>query len=296
LVEAERVLVARASGGEVVSEVEGLRRRLSRLAFDVHDGPLQSLIAVGYGLHELGLTLAASAAEEQCAAAVHLDVLMSELASAEVALRSLITTLETDHLEIETIAEILSAELAAFRRRSPIPVKVSALDDFRPDSHSQALTIKSVLHEALGNIAKHACATEAVVRVEASEAGILLEVEDDGVGFDPEQVRRSALGLWSMRERVRLLDGQLGIRTRPGGPTRISAHLPRWHASGEEAVLPGLGRRLSYARIARELSNATGTVKFHLNRAHPKLGVATRLEALRVMVERALFGNPYNWL
>jgi two-component system nitrate/nitrite response regulator NarL len=64
----------------------------------------------------------------------------------------------------------------------------------------------------------------------------------------------------------------------------------------EEAVLQALGRGLSNAEIAQDLSIANGTVKFHLRHAYEKLGVATRLDALRVMVERGIFGNPYDWL
>src|SRR5207249_4853087 len=64
----------------------------------------------------------------------------------------------------------------------------------------------------------------------------------------------------------------------------------------EEAVLEALGRGLSNAEIGRELSIGKATVKFHLHHAYDKLGVATRLEAFRVLVERALLGNPYDWL
>jgi DNA-binding NarL/FixJ family response regulator len=64
----------------------------------------------------------------------------------------------------------------------------------------------------------------------------------------------------------------------------------------EEAVLIAMGRGLSNAQIAQELSIANATVKFHLHRAYEKLGVANRLEALRVLLDEALFGHPYNWL
>ena len=64
----------------------------------------------------------------------------------------------------------------------------------------------------------------------------------------------------------------------------------------EKAVLMAMGRGLSNAEIARELSIGNSTVKFHLYRAFDKLDVTTRLEALRVMTERALFGNHYDWL
>ncbi len=64
----------------------------------------------------------------------------------------------------------------------------------------------------------------------------------------------------------------------------------------ERAVLMAMGRGLSNAEIARELSIGNSTVKFHLHRAFNKLEVKTRLEALRVMAERALFGDHYDWL
>jgi two-component system, NarL family, response regulator DesR len=64
----------------------------------------------------------------------------------------------------------------------------------------------------------------------------------------------------------------------------------------EEAVVLAMGRGLSNADIARELSITSGTVKFHLHHAYDKLGVGTRLEAFRVLVDRAIFGNDYDWL
>jgi DNA-binding NarL/FixJ family response regulator len=64
----------------------------------------------------------------------------------------------------------------------------------------------------------------------------------------------------------------------------------------EEAVLQALGRGLSNAEIARELAIGTTTVRAHLVNAYGKLGVSTRLEAFSALVERAIFGNPYNWL
>jgi DNA-binding NarL/FixJ family response regulator len=64
----------------------------------------------------------------------------------------------------------------------------------------------------------------------------------------------------------------------------------------EEAVVLAMGRGLSNAAIGRELSITSATVKFHLTHAYDKLGVGTRLEALRVLVDRAIFGNDYDWL
>jgi two-component system response regulator DesR len=61
-------------------------------------------------------------------------------------------------------------------------------------------------------------------------------------------------------------------------------------------VVLAMGRGLSNAEIARELSIGKGTVQFHLHQAFEKLGVGTRLEAFRVLVDQAIFGNDYDWL
>jgi two-component system response regulator DesR len=64
----------------------------------------------------------------------------------------------------------------------------------------------------------------------------------------------------------------------------------------QEDVVLAMGRGLSNAEIARELSIGKGTVQFHLHQAFEKLGVASRLEAFRVLVDQAIFGNDYDWL
>ena len=64
----------------------------------------------------------------------------------------------------------------------------------------------------------------------------------------------------------------------------------------EEAVVRAMGRGLSNAEIGLELSISRHTVKLHLHHAYDKLGVANRVEALRVLIEQAIFGNDYDWL
>lgn len=207
-------------------EVETLRRRLLRLAFDVHDGPMQSLTAVRFGLCDLEKSLAGSGLDPSVPA--RMQLLADELATAEADLRTLVVALDGASAGIETLGEILGAELASFARRCTLAVEVSAPRTFRPDSRAQAATIRAFLHEGLTNVAKHAHASCAAIRVEAGDAGILLELEDDGIGFDPDRRRPTSLGLRGMRERLGLLDGTLDILTRRGGPTVLTAFVPRF--------------------------------------------------------------------
>jgi signal transduction histidine kinase len=219
-----------AATRSVSAEVETLRRRLVRLAFDVHDGPMQGLTAVRFGLREVERALGELAApvEHRDALATQIAELVTELATAEAGLRSLITTLEHGTPEIDRLETIVSDEIARFERRSDAAVQLVIDRDFQPDTHSQAIAIQSVLREALNNVVKHSNARLVQIRVQPSPTGILIEVTDDGDGFDPRVVRPGSIGIVSMKQRVELLGGEFDILSKPGGPTVVTALLLRW--------------------------------------------------------------------
>lgn len=85
-----------------------------------------------------------------------------------------------------------------------------------------------VLQESLQNIAKHACATEATVKLSGSSRGVGLSVTDNGKGFDTndKSAHHKGLGLTSMQERLRLLNGFLRIHSSPAVGTKICAWIP----------------------------------------------------------------------
>jgi signal transduction histidine kinase len=85
-------------------------------------------------------------------------------------------------------------------------------------------TIYRIVQEALTNVVKHAEATRVEVRVNADETGVLIEVEDDGKGFDPA-ARTEGFGLSGIGERVYLTGGRLELDSGPQG-TRVRAQLP----------------------------------------------------------------------
>jgi signal transduction histidine kinase len=216
-----------ALGEDEVAEgrEESLYRRLRRLALDVHDGPMQSLAGVGYALHQLRRRLdgADAGLADQC------DTMLTELAGAERALRQLISTLEQSGTEeLEQLSDIASLEIARFNRRCDAEVRLHAPSGEWPDSHSQEIAIRSVIRESLNNVAKHARASRVDVSLDVDDSGISLRVEDDGVGFDPTQIDRDRLGLGSMHERIQFLGGSIAVESRPGGPTVVTASVPRW--------------------------------------------------------------------
>lgn len=93
-------------------------------------------------------------------------------------------------------------------------------------SGASQLTIYRLIQESLTNIGKYAQARQVQITLHNFETHVIVEVKDDGVGFDMTQVRPSAHGLAGMRHRVEAGGGRLTVNSAPGAGTRISAVLP----------------------------------------------------------------------
>jgi len=97
------------------------------------------------------------------------------------------------------------------------------------------LCLFRVVQEALQNVAKHSGAQEARVTLSGNGQQVELSIEDSGRGFDPTSSQTTkTLGLVSMRERVRLVDGHISIQSQPSGGTRIEVRIP--HRSCPRAI------------------------------------------------------------
>jgi PAS domain S-box-containing protein len=89
-----------------------------------------------------------------------------------------------------------------------------------------SLCLFRVLQEALQNAAKHSGARHFTVQVNGTQVEICLSVSDSGIGFDwQDAISRRGIGLISMRERLRLVNGELSIQSEPGRGTTVRAHV-----------------------------------------------------------------------
>lgn len=125
------------------------------------------------------------------------------------------------------LAEALRSECAGFSRRAEIAV------DYRPGKvptnlpAGVALCVYRVAQEALRNIAKHAAVREASLSLVADETELTMRIQDQGIGFDPENGHAQAgLGLSSMKERVRLIQGEFSIASATGQGTTVEVRVP----------------------------------------------------------------------
>jgi PAS domain S-box-containing protein len=131
-----------------------------------------------------------------------------------------------EHLGLAAAVEHQCKELAAVHGVR-IDCRIDALR--RPFEHDVALSLFRVLQEALRNALRHADPTRITVELHADRRAVRLCVVDDGVGFDPRAVDGEGLGLASMRERLRLLGGEIAIVSKHRGGTRVEATVPHAH-------------------------------------------------------------------
>jgi len=200
----------RASRARIVEAGYRERRRVER---DLHDGAQQRLMALA-----LNLRLARSKLDDDPAQAGELlEEATTELEQATAELRELARGI---HPGLLSERGLLPA-LEALASRAPVPVELSADIEQRPASGVEAATY-FLVSEALANVAKHAGAGRASVRVGQSNGSLTVEVLDDGRGgADPD-----GSGLRGLADRVAALDGDFSVADADGGGTAVRASIP----------------------------------------------------------------------
>ena len=133
-------------------------------------------------------------------------VSLAEAGLAEM--RALIFELRPDSLRREGLVAALTRQAAAARVRHKLDVQTEFCEE-----PALSFEVKEVLYrisqEALNNVARHAQATRLDIRLKAETGSISFEVQDDGIGFDPQAEHPGHLGLQSIRERIVELGGSL---------------------------------------------------------------------------------------
>jgi signal transduction histidine kinase len=198
-------------------------RRL--IAADLHDEVLQPLFKVTLMAHVLKADLASGRLLEIDA---DLPELLSAAEAASSTLRELIGDLRRSTLGIGGLPPALHRLIDTSRQRSSIEVK-GEIHDVEPDPLVQ-LVLYQVAKEALGNVINHAQASTASVRLTEDIDHWVIEVRDDGVGFDPSADTPGHYGIPIMRERTTALGGHFFLDSAPGQGCRVRAMLPKSHA------------------------------------------------------------------
>jgi signal transduction histidine kinase len=203
----ERLLLAR----------EEERRRLAR---ELHDSVSQALYGISLGAHAARTALD----RDPDHAFEPLDYILSLSEAALAEMRALIFELRPESLEIEGLVAALSKQAAAVQARHDIAVSLDLCDE-----PTLPLQVKQDLYriaqEAMHNTVKHAHASQIDLRLDQTPEALLMEVRDNGMGFDSMASFPGHLGLRSMQERVALIGGTLEIESTAGVGTRLCIYL-----------------------------------------------------------------------
>jgi len=211
---------------KMVEVQEEARRKLAR---DLHDGPTQSVSAIA-----MRVNIARRMLEKKPQEAGEELAKIEDLARRTTKeIRHMLFTLRPLVLESQGLVAALNSMAEklqeTFGQDVQIQVDENILDDMEIGKQG---VIFFIVEEAVNNARKHAQASHIWVRMRIVDKGVaLLEIQDDGVGFDVEAVTRSydqrgSLGMINLRERTELVNGVLNIQSAPGKGTRIQVAIP----------------------------------------------------------------------
>ena len=195
-----------------------------RIGMDLHDGIIQSIYAVGLTLEHARLLLN----EDINGAHQRIDQAIADLNSTIRDIRAYILDLRPRQLHDEDLMQGIQRLVNEFKANTLIPVSLQGpTDGFPGMTDGEALAIFHITQEALANIAKHARAKKVELVIWKTSDRVLLEVHDDGRGFDPSSVRLAiGHGVSNMQTRARNAGGDVEIYSEPGQGTTITTWVP----------------------------------------------------------------------
>ena len=217
---------------QAAQDLHGLTRRLvqaeeverRRLARELHDRVGQSLSALNINLDIISRDSGALSPALRQRLEDSLGLVDGTLQSIE----GVMADLRPPLLDEYGLAAALGWHSEEWTRRTGVQVTVTdrtpdAAKGARPEA---AVALFRIAQEALNNVLKHAQAKSVRIDVSATDEELVLDVHDDGRGFDPRAARRGRWGMTTMRERAEAAGGQLHVDATPGQGTRIHARVP----------------------------------------------------------------------
>jgi PAS domain S-box-containing protein len=195
----------------------------SRLARELHDDLAQRLAALSIDAGKLEQRLMNSPGPIK----EGLNDMKNQVVAISGDIHNLARQLHPSILDDLGLARAIESECIAFMKREGVNIIFNHDNIPNIVEKDVSLTLYRIIQEGLRNISKHACANHVSVSLNGFDQDILLSIRDDGIGFDLAEARlTSGLGLSSLRERVRLVHGELSVKSQPGEGTAITVKAP----------------------------------------------------------------------
>jgi signal transduction histidine kinase len=191
-----------------------------RIARDLHDGVIQALFAVGMGLQGTAGTSPDADTSRRIEAAVE------EIDRAIRDLRNYIFGLQPGILADRQLDQALKQLAIEFEERSEVVTVVDVDARTASELAGRATDVLHLAREALSNVERHAGAQTCRLSLRREQTGGVLEIDDDGVGFDAMAAHEFGMGLANLRSRVDSLGGTIEITSSPAEGTTVRATIP----------------------------------------------------------------------
>lgn len=283
---AESLSLDRARTTDAAQKIALLERERVRIARDLHDGVTQRLAHV---LQKLEIIDCLLEKHQDESARLEIGCTRTHLLESLNELRRSIHILLPPQLEGRPLKEALNTLLDELRQNHPMTAVNAHIEAQVP--LALEASIFRLIQEALNNVHKHAQATQVSVQIHSSKNLLLIEVSDNGIGFNGQGT--GSIGLRSMRERVQEAGGAWELRSEPGAGTTIKARFPLHEdppllTKREHDVLRLMVEGLTNRHIAAQLSISRDTVKSHINHIMHKMHVHDRTQIAVIATRRGL--------
>jgi PAS domain S-box-containing protein len=194
-----------------------------KLARELHDSVSQALYGIALGARTVRTILDRRSTDDK-ELIRPADYILSLAEAGLAEMRALIFELRPESLEMEGLVAALEKQAASITARHQIQVLTSFASE-----PSLSIEVKEALYrisqEALQNVIKHAKADSVHIQLQHRSGIVVLEIQDNGIGFDSNRSFPGHLGLLSMKERVKKAGGELVISSSPGRGTVVTASI-----------------------------------------------------------------------
>ncbi len=218
----------------IQAELAEVQRRLMdsqeaerlNLARELHDGPIQDLMAIALQLQIQLSDLEGDQGEP-------LETIQDQVTRVGQTLREVCGQLRPQALAPFGLEKAIRSHVGSFQASHPeIEIQMDLWPDGRELPETTRLALFRIVQQALNNIARHARATQVWIRFSQDADKISLDIEDNGCGFELPKgwihfVRAGHLGMAGMSERAEALGGKVHVCTSPGNGTQIRVEIPR---------------------------------------------------------------------